>query len=200
MQQLCFMTNVSGEQWAAWGQAVISGFAIVGSFFLARKFQLDELKRLEIQHKQQITLLEQAQLETVRRDADASHNRTLRTLELSINMLRHLRKTCQGFSRGKDYNELLRSMVLKTLEDALTGIEQIPIFELPPGDFTSEVFRCRNGCRGLMHALALAQDVGFVNALQRIEGHVSQAIEEGEKCHAELEENHKTAFPLKASR
>ncbi len=60
MQQLCFFTNVSGEQWAAWGQAVISGLAIVGSFFLARKFQLDELKRLEIQHQQQITLLEQS--------------------------------------------------------------------------------------------------------------------------------------------
>jgi hypothetical protein len=200
MQQLCFMTNVSGEQWAAWGQAVISGFAIVGSFFLARKFQLDELKRLEIQHKQQITLLEQSQLESIRRDAESSHHRTVRTLELSINMLRHLRKTCQAFSRGKDYDELLRSMVLKTLEDGLTGIEQIPIFELPPGDFTSKVFRCRNGCRGLMRALAIAQDDAFINALERIEGHVTQAIEEGEKCLEELKENHKAAFPLKTSK
>lgn len=200
MQQLCFMTNVSGEQWAAWGQAVISGLAIIGSFFLARKFQLDELKRLGIQHQQQITLLEQSQRAAIGRDVEASHNRTLRTLELSVNMLRHLRKTCQGFSRGKDYDELMRSMVLKTLEDALIGIEQIPIFELPPGDFTSEVFRCRNGCRGLMHALAHAQDDGFVNALQRIEGHVTQAIEEGEKCHKELEENHRVTFPLDTSK
>ena len=200
MQQLCFMTNVSGEQWAAWGQAVISGLAIVGSFFLARKFQLDELKRQEIQHQQQVKLLEQSQLAAINRDAEASHNRSLRTLELAINMLRHLRKSCQGFSRGKDYDELLRSMVLKTLEDALTGIEQIPIFELPPSDFTSEVFRCRNGCRGFIHALARVQDDAFVNALQRIEGLVTQAIKEGEKCQKELEENHRVAFPLKASK
>lgn len=34
-------------------------------------------------------------------------------------------------------------------------------------------------CRGLMLALARAQDDGFVNALQRIEGHITEAIEEG---------------------
>ena len=200
MQQLCFFTNVSGEQWAAWGQAVISGLAIVGSFFLARKFQLDELKRLEIQHQQQITLLEQSQLAAINRDAQASHNRSLRTLELSINMLRHLQRTCQAFSSGKEYDELLRSMVLKTLEDALIGIEQIPIFELPPSDFTSEVFRCRNGCRGFIHALPHATGDAFVKVLQQIKGHVTQAIEEGEKCQKELEENHRIAFPLNASK
>ena len=175
---------------------MISGIAIVGSFFLARKFQLDELKRLEIQHQQQVKLLKQSQLDVINRDAQASHNRSLRTLELSINMLRHLRKSCQGFSRGKDHDELLRSMVLKTLEDALTGIAQIPIFELPPSDFTSEVFRCRNGCRGLIHALTRAQDDAFVNALQQIEGLATQAIEEGGKCQKELEENHRVAFAL----
>ena len=115
-------------------------------------------------------------------------------------MLRDLRKSCQGFSRGKDYDELLRSMVLKTLENALTGIEQIPIFELSHSDFTSEVFRCRNGCRGFIHALARVRDDAFVNALQRIEGLVTHAIDEGGKYQKQLEENHKVAFPFKASK
>lgn len=45
MRELCFLTNVSGEQWAAWTQAVLSAVAIVASALLVNRQHRLEQKR-----------------------------------------------------------------------------------------------------------------------------------------------------------
>lgn len=45
MAELCFLTNVSGEQWAAWAQAVLSAVAIYASVKLTDRQHKLELRR-----------------------------------------------------------------------------------------------------------------------------------------------------------
>lgn len=45
MIELCFLTNVSGEQWAAWTQAVLSALAIFASVALVNHQHRQELLR-----------------------------------------------------------------------------------------------------------------------------------------------------------
>ena len=45
MAELCFLTNVSGEQWAAWAQAIFSGIAIFASVWLVNHQHKLELRR-----------------------------------------------------------------------------------------------------------------------------------------------------------
>lgn len=45
MAELCFLTNVSGEQWAAWAQAILSGVAIFASVLVVNHQHQLELKR-----------------------------------------------------------------------------------------------------------------------------------------------------------
>lgn len=191
--ELCFLTNVSGEVWAAWGQAVISGLAILGSFFLARRFQKDELQRFEIQHLRQIELQNKIQQDADRRLANVEHDRQIHFLRIALDMLRHLRKTCVAFSKDTSYEALLCKMVEETVENALIAIDQIPIFQLPSGDFATELFRCRNGCRGYAHILAQHEGVTMVAALHRIRKQADEAISVGDRLETELIEAHRVA-------
>jgi hypothetical protein len=45
MKELCFFTNVSGEQYAPWAQAILSAFAILASALLVHKQHKLELQR-----------------------------------------------------------------------------------------------------------------------------------------------------------
>lgn len=56
MAELCFLTNVSGEQWAAWAQAILSGVAIYASVRLVNhqhKLELQREANAEVQRKRQ---------------------------------------------------------------------------------------------------------------------------------------------------
>ncbi len=46
MKELCFFTNVSGEQYAAWTQAILSAVAIIASVLVVQRQHRLELKRM----------------------------------------------------------------------------------------------------------------------------------------------------------
>ena len=56
MRELCFLTNVSGEQWAAWTQAFLSAAAIFASVLLVNrqhKLELNRTALAEVERKRQ---------------------------------------------------------------------------------------------------------------------------------------------------
>lgn len=60
MEELCFLTNVSGEQWAAWAQAVLSAMAIYAAAALAnRQHRLERTNEIVDKLNQQAELSEE---------------------------------------------------------------------------------------------------------------------------------------------
>lgn len=134
MQEICFITGVSGEQWAAWVQALGSIAAIGGSFWLARKFQIDELKRLELAHAAQTQLAHELQLADLRRKeiADAKLNIQRCSQGLyAIRFIEALVNAIVDLNPQKAFSE----QEVRTMDAAfavpLQALSNIPLNELP---------------------------------------------------------------------
>lgn len=62
MEKLCFLTNVSGEQWAAWAQAFLSFGAIVWAAILSRRqFKDAQLLQAQERHAERLAKAENIQ-------------------------------------------------------------------------------------------------------------------------------------------
>lgn len=153
MQQICLLTNVSGEQWAAWVQAVGSVVAIAGSFWLARKFQKDEAERFKTQQQAQIELAdrngarEAVRLEAANRKLTAQRCRLILMGLANLKMIAENNATIFDIEGSKDRTELgvaLSRAVSKILERSIQGLTQIPLYELPDSDFAEAILSVRH--------------------------------------------------------
>lgn len=134
MQELCFLTNVSGEQWAAWVQAVGSIAAIGGSFWLARKFQIDELKRLELAHAAQAQLANEMQVADLRRREIADAKLNIQRCSLALHAIRFIEALIGGIVELNPQQAFSEKDV-RTMDAAfvvpLQVLSNIPLMELP---------------------------------------------------------------------
>lgn len=144
MQELCFMTNVSGEQWAAWVQAVGSIGAIGGSFWLARKFQLDELRRQELANKAQSDLASLVQMAEVKRIADGEARLNVQRCGLATQVMRDMHRVLEGVS-DKHADLVLNAQEIVPIESSLAVptsiLAQIPLLEIPDQKVVSSIAR-----------------------------------------------------------
>jgi hypothetical protein len=137
MQQLCFLSGLSSEQWAAWVQAIGSLAALVVAIWIAAWQATASRKLVEDQ------MLRAQEEERSRRSEVQSHSRAVAigavnelgmTAKQLVNMLVQYKK--------RDFVP----SVIEILEEAANPVRQIPLLDLPEPIMAIHLVSVRHMC------------------------------------------------------